>query len=617
MIRKYISALWMGAVVALAAASCDDFLDQEPIDKVNANKWFSSEDDLVFYANGLIQNYLPSESTIGLGDGYCDLVATKTSSDYYRPWVWEASKQTGWSYSDWANIRNVNYMLENMTRCEGKVSTSVYNHFAGVARFWRAYFYYDKVKTFGDVPWIDRVFEESDEAIFAGRDDRELVMHKVLEDLNFACENLQKSGGTYTKGRTQINKWTALAFKSRVCLFEGTYRKYHTVNPSSRKAWNNTYESANDLLKEAAKAAEELMNNGGFSLYQTGAPSTDYRTVFTSMSPTATDENIWVREYSTTLTVFNELTWNVNSSTYGQQYAPTKDLVDMYLTLDGTPITTDKVSVYKEFENRDWRLAQTVHAPGHTYQINAGLTVLKPLNFTYTFTGYQFIKWSIEREENYSKQKAENSLPILRLGEVLLNYAEAKAELGEMTRDIWNKTVGALRERAGVKNIYPEDAGYVKDEWLRNYYADSSLPLSDIQLEIRRERATELIMEMGLRVSDIYRWNLGNLIVKRYNDNQGWRGIYLSEDDYENGFEFNGTKYGDVTSSGGWKKTSATAYKIGTSTANNNFTLSEANSGYLIYNYKLEWNDHMYVHPIPTSALTLNPELGQNYGWDE
>lgn len=615
--KNRISKLFVGAVLAFVIPSCTDFLTQEPIDQVNANKWFSTEDDLEFYANGFIQSYLPGNNTIGLSDGFCDLVATRTSSDYYRPGIWNSTKQTGWSYGDWGNIRRANYMLANMVRSKDLVNEKVYNHFEGVARFWRAYFYYEKVRMFGDVPWVDRVFDEADEALFAGRDDREYVMHQLLEDLNFACQHLQAEGTPYTKGRTQINRWVALAFKSRVCLFEGTYRKYHSVNPSTRQPWNGKYESAVDWLQESAQAAEELMNSGVFELHQTGSPQTDFRTLFTSMNPTATREVIWIRENSSALDVYNEITWNVNSSTYGQQYAPTKDLIDMFLTLDGTPVPTDKLPVYQEFDNRDWRLSQTVHAPGHTYQTNAGVTLLKPLNFTYTFTGYQFIKWSIEREENYSKGKAENSLPILRLGEVLLNYAEAKAETGTLTRDIWNKTVGALRERAGVKNVYPADADYVADTWLKEYYADSPIALSDVLLEIRRERATELILEMGLRVDDLYRWKLGDLIVKRY-QNQGWRGMYLSDKDYAEGFEFNGTQYGGRSDQQApWSKTSATSYKIGTSTANSNFSLSEGTKGYLIYHYALKWDDRMYVHPIPNAALTLNPALKQNAGWEE
>ena len=188
-----IANIFGGIIIALTITSCEDFLSREPIDKVNADTWFSSETDLLLYANGMLQSYLPSESTIGLGDAYCDLVATKTSSDYYRLGVWNSTKQTGWAYSDWENVRRANYMMENMVRSKGKVDDIIYNHYDGVAHFWRAFFYYSKIRTFGDVPWIDKVLEENDPAIYAQRDDRELVMHHVLEDLNFACENLQGS----------------------------------------------------------------------------------------------------------------------------------------------------------------------------------------------------------------------------------------------------------------------------------------------------------------------------------------------------------------------------------------------------------------------------------------
>lgn len=609
--KTNIVKLFLGAAIAFTAVSCEDFLTVEPVDSVGTNSFFTSEKDLLLFANGMLEAYLPSESTIGLGDAYCDLVATKTSSDYYRPNIWDATKQTGWEISNWRNIRRANYMMENMTRCQDVVDAAVYNHYMGVARFWRAYFYYAKVRTFGNVPWIDHVLDVEDDILFKPRDDREYVMSKVLEDLNYACENCLGTDG-YIGGNTLISKWVALAFKSRVCLYEGTYRKYHTKNPSTDTPWTNQYETSEDFLTEAAKAAEELMTTGPYSLNK-GDVKTAYRTIFTSTSPSATPEVIWARECAgDPLNVFNELTWNFNSATYGQQYSPTKDLVDMYLTLDGTPITTDEVPVAQEFANRDWRLAQTVHSPGHTYETSGGETKLKNVDFSTTETGYAFIKWSIEKQENYSKAKSDNSLPILRLGEVLLNYAEAKAELGAMTEPIWNQTVGALRERAGVKNIYPGAAGYVEDTWLKDYYSGSPIQLSNTLLEIRRERATELIMEMGLRVDDLYRWHLGNLIVKRYNNNQGWRGIYVSADDYKNGFEFNGYTYSFGASRGTY------TYNVGTSTADQNFSLSDGDHGYLIYNYKLEWDDNKhYVHPIPTTAYTLNPELGQNHGWEE
>ena len=205
----------------------------------------------------------------------------------------------------------------------------------------------------------------------------------------------------------------------------------------------------------------------------------------------------------------------------------------------------------------------------------------------------------------------------MRLAEVLLNEAEAKAELGEMDEKVWDSTVGTLRERAGVRNIYPLSADYVEDKWLKNYYSDSP-NLSNVLLEIRRERVTELIMEEGLRVDDLYRWKLGQLIADRGTSNKGWKGIYITPAAYTDGFVFNGTTYGGKTSKQAiWSKTSATSYKIGTTESNGNFTLSDKDHGYLIYNYKLQWTDRMYVHPIPDAALTLNPSLRQNAGWEE
>ena len=284
--KTNIVKLFFGAAVALSTVSCEDFLTVSPVNKVGAETFFAGEKDLLLFANGMLEKYLPSESTIGLGDANCDLVATKTSTDYYRPNIWDYTKQSGWDIADWRSIRRANYFLENMTRCQSVVDPAVYNHYVGVARFWRAYFYFGKVKTFGNVPWVDHVLDVDDAILFAARDDREFVMSKVLEDLNYACENCL--GTDLYKG--VINKWVALAFKSRVCLYEGTYRKYHSVNPSTNAAWNNQYETANDFLAEAASAAKEVMTDGGFELYKKGTPEKDFRTIFTSQNPDATKE---------------------------------------------------------------------------------------------------------------------------------------------------------------------------------------------------------------------------------------------------------------------------------------------------------------------------------------
>lgn len=600
----------VSAAVA-ALSSCSDFLTKEPTNRISADSYFTSETDLKMFTDGMLVDYLPGFTTVAIGeDAWTDFCATKSGNDFNHPGLWTAEKQSGWSTGNFSFIRKCNYMLEHMTKAKGKVSSETYNHYRGVAHFWRAYAHYIKMQTFGNVPWIDHVAEPTDSALlYAPRDDREYLFHNILADLDSACATCLGTTKYLTSGRTYVNKWVVLAMKSKMCLYEASYRRYHTVNPSTNVAWNNKYETSEDLYREAAAAAEEIISSGTFSLH-TGDVTSAYSDLFLSET-IPTDEVIWSRQANAEASVTHDVTWYYNSATYGQKYSPTKEYVDMFLTLDGTPIKTDQINPDDEFTNRDYRLIQTVLGPGHTYVNTAGATVLKAPDFSCSLTGYSFVKWNIENAVNYSKGLSNNSVPILRYAEVLLNYAEAKAELGEMTEDIWNTTVGALRKRAGVQSIYPESADYQRDPILEEYYAGTGVggtDLSSMILEIRRERATELTMEWGNRQDDLMRWNLGSFIQRRYN-NQGWRGIYLTADQVKNGFTINGTSF----SIG---KTSSTSYSVANSGADATWSLTEKTYGYLVYNYALEWDDKMYTRPIPVTAITLNENLlPQNYGW--
>lgn len=609
---KNIIRLFAVGAVAFAGVSCEDFLTAEPVNSISSETFFSGgETDLELYANGLLNAYCPDAEGVAMGDSYTDITASQRSTDYYVPGAdWDATKQGSWGISNWRNIRRANIMLRDMVRAKEVTDEAVYNHYEGVARFWRAYFYYSKVKTFGDVPWVDHPLDVDDALLYAGRDDREMVMHHVLEDLNFACTYCS---GDVTKYKNVINKWVALAFKSRVCLFEGTYRKYHSVNPSTNKPWNNQYETAEDFLKEAELAANEVMTDAGLQL------NGDYRQLFVTSKLSGINEVIWCREYQTLegFNVWHDLTLNFNTPTSSQRVCPTKALMHMYLNADGTPIETDQVVLNDEFTGRDPRLSVTVQCPGWT-KSNGKDIVLKPLNFLHTMTGYTFTKWSQEVEEGYTTGRADNSVPIFRYAEVLLNYAEAKAEQnnGSLSEEDWNKTIGALRIRAGVKNIYPQGAGYVEDQWLKDHYARANgaavTNLSNTILEIRRERVTEMILE-NLRVDDLYRWHCANLIADRADASEkGWRGIYLTANDVKNGFTYNETQYTFSSS----VQTNATNYMYGTSTADGNWTLSDGDHGYLIYHKDLRFDERMYVRPIPSTALTKNPNLGQNFGWE-
>lgn len=611
---KTISKSVLCCLAAIAAlCSCEKFFDRQPEDKFDADRFFASKTDLQYYTNGLIDVALPSFDAVALGDDmYTDFCGTKDSESFLWPERYTAATASGWAYSNWGFLRQVAYMLDNMGNARENVSTEYYNHYEGVARFFRALSTFNKVKKFGDVYWIDHVVSPADSAILYGpRQDREYVMHMVKEDLVFACENCLESGeGIRTPGCVYVNKYTAEALASRVFLFEGTYRKYHSVNPSTGKPWNGQYESAEDLLRLALKYSGNLVNDSPFTLHG------NYRELFTSTT-LPSDEVIWGRTCNEELGVAHKVTYKYCSTTSSKLYGPTKDYVMMFLGSDGKPLPSGEISVTKEFSARDKRLTACVLGPGQKMKNAKGETVDFAPDFTWTTTGYIWIKWVIPEYSPMNEggtDKSLNSVPVFRLGEAMLNYAEAAEELGMLTQDIWDKTIGELRKvHGGISSApFPSSASYQKDQWLRDYYTvDVKHPvaLSDAALEIRRERATELMFEEGHRYDDLMRWNMGDILERRYN-HQGWRGIYISPEEAKSGFDFNGKHFSVSTS----KTSNETNYKI-TTAADKNFTLSGGSYGYLIYNYKLQWDEKMYLYPIPVTAANVNPQLGQNEGW--
>ncbi|MBQ9463364.1 MAG: RagB/SusD family nutrient uptake outer membrane protein [Bacteroidales bacterium] len=604
---KNIYRILLVALAVLTFSSCEKFFTREPINSFSAETYFANENQMKMYTDGMINSWMPSMDDIGYAgySVYNDLIATRTSTTFFQPGLFDATRQGSWTWT-WA--RRCNIMIERMEKNgKGNVDEETYNHYMGIARFWRGYYHFSRLKTFSNIPYIDKVVDSKDSTILFGtRLDREEAFHLLSEDLDFARANCQ-AGKFHTAGRVYINKYVILTYLSRIYLYEGTFRKYHTVNPATNTPWTNKYETADELIRKAADCAGELIKSGAFSLHGT------YPDLFLS-EELCQDEVIWGRSYSVGLGATHNLTRYFNSSTLGQQYSGTKELVRHYLKADGTPVLTGEQTINQEFNGRDARLAATVLGPGHNIAKLTGETSPQVINMTWNCTGYQLVKWCIPDETHQQNAIDGNSLPILRYAEVLLNYAEAKELLGEMDKGVWEQTIGALRKRAGVTSIYPGDAGYVKDQWLRDYYTtgvEHPSELSDVLLEIRRERVTEMTLEQGIRLDDLYRWNLGDLVVKRHNG-EGWGGIWITEDEYKNGFTFEGTKY--TFANGG--SVGETKIPI-TAKADRNWTLEKAGNGYyLVYNYKLEWLERSYVRPIPLDDLNLNPNLGQNYGWD-
>ena len=586
---KTISLL---ALLTLGFASCTNFFEREPFSQVGADTFFRSEKDVVLYVNGLLQKNMPGYTTLTYGDQYSDLMAVNSTSDFLKT-AWSAEKQTGWETSDWANIYNVNYFLSRLYEAASAVGDdSKMKHYEGVGRFWRAWLYYSKVQTFGPVPWYDKPIDpEDEEALYKGRDSREFVMDKVLEDLNFATTHCL-SDRAYVNN-SQINRWVALAFKARVCLYEGTYRKYHTELglESSAEKW----------LREAVSACETLMNESPYSLVHSPASlKTQWRKLFTSQEIDY-QEVILANEFSEDLLRFHSATWKFTSGSYGARWSLSKAFVNTYLMLDGSRFTDrtdyEKTEFTEEVKNRDYRLMQSVITPGYSKKV-AGVDTQKAPDFSLTLTGYQIIKWTLDDDRYEGTNNSTNSLPVFRFAEVLLNYAEAKAELGEFGETEWNQTIKLLRERAGVNSKVPLAA----DPYLIDYYANQTT--DKWILEIRRERAIEMLLE-NLRYEDLMRWKLGSLLEKE------WTGIYIPEK--EKAYDLNGDGINDVCVTDGKPGTEKGVFYIDLSKGQ--YTLDKNNC--LIYNETRMWADRKYLHPIPKTACVINPALGQNDGWEE
>ena len=461
--------LIIGLLLASVGFSACEKLEQVPQSTASQAAVFGNENGLKLYTNSFYgMGFLPGNS-ISL-DAMSDYLAVRAVPDFIREGGFAANNSSGWS---WTDLRNINYFIQNCNN--PAVPVSVRNNYLGLARYFRAYFYMDKVRRFGDVPWIGKPLDINDTtALNAGRDKRELVMDSVLADLDFACANISTANDP---SRTTVTKWVAFAFKSRVCLFEGTFRKYHTSL--------NLTSTANKWLQEAASAADQIIKNGGFSINTAGGPGVSYRNVFTSNTPLA-NEVLQAAVADQALAVLSDANWWWTSGTYGSKASFTRDFINTFLNIDGTPYTNNPAyttMLFKdEVKNRDLRLKQSIRCLDYKRTTN-GLPVPAPPVFSYTFTGYQPIKLTLDNTALDAGRLNTNIVPLFRYAEVLLNFAEAKAELGTLTNQEWALTIGALRARAGITGGLSFKPIVADPYLVKNYFPNICDPTI---LEIRR-----------------------------------------------------------------------------------------------------------------------------------
>lgn len=576
--KKYILIV---TIIAGLSWSCDDYLERYPLAEIAPENFFRTADELKLYTNSF---YSAIPSAAGIYGESVDNIITTSLSDEVRGSRIVPSSGGGWS---WEQLRKINFFLENSYKCENMNARKQYN---GIARFFRAWFYFDKVQHFGDVPWYSGTIPTNDEEnLQKARDPRILVMDSILADINYAIANIPS-----TKNSESVTKWTALALKSRICLYEGTFRKYHM---------EFSLPNADKFLDECIAASDELINSKTYSIYKTTSDKS-YMQLFASLKAIES-EVILTRRFLADLQIFHNVNFYLLSSTQGRPGVE-KKIIDSYLMKDGSRFTDiagyKTMQFFGEMQNRDPRLTQTVRGPGYT---RIGDTKKLVSDFAATVTGYHLIKYVTEPIYD-SYEKAVNDLPVFRYAEVLLNYAEAKAERGTITQADIDKSVKLLRDRVGMPNLNVAAVNATPCSFLAGMYSHVSGANKGVILEIRRERTIELIME-SFRWDDLMRWKEGHLLAEQF------KGMYFPG---VGNFDLDNDGTIDVVIYTGTKPSTKGPQYI---KLDADIVLENgANGGLILVNSQITKvfdENKDYLYPIPIEERLLNPSLTQNPGW--
>lgn len=595
-LHKYI----LLGVASLSLYACEsDFLDRTPLTDITEKDFFQTVNDLQTYTNGFYGYIGATYNDVGTdnvsihtgGNTTDQVVAGNISSSTVKGW------------DDWSRLRSINYFLTHTGNVEG--AQEDINHYIGIARFFRARYYAAKVKNYSNVPWFNSALDANDSTMYKTADPRALVMDSVLNDLQYSVDNIKTDLGT----KTRINRWAALTSMARICLYEGTYRKYHTEL--------NLTSDYTRFLEKAIWACEEIMNSKQFSIY--GSSGDDYGALFCSPSLSSNPEVILQQASDATIGVGND-----THSVIGWQWALSKSLMESYLMEDGTPFTQtagyEKKGFLEIFRNRDPRLAQTFAYPGFKQTVN-GNPYLPKLSFG----GYDQLKF-YPRDEALRQGWGKNytSLPIFRYAEVLLIYAEARAELGQLTQTDIDNSINLLRTRVGLPGLDMAKANNNPDPVLAAQYPNVNGANKGVILEIRRERRVETACE-GLRWEDIQRWEVGDLFAGSQ------EGMYVS-----------GLGAIDVTGDGkpdiavlanpsdlspiqglpeDVQSELVKYYLEKEDGTDDGFYLTDGTSGYVGFTAYQRVPRHFenpkfYYLPIPINEIKLNPNLKQPFGWE-
>lgn len=536
----------MVGITVLLATSCD--VDRLPETIITEPAFWSNEKDLKGAANALYSALpgLPETGDTRSDDAYGTEPNSISDGTRLTP------SSDGYYGDKYTQIRRANDIIEKSQRVlDAGADPSLVDLYVAEARFFRAWNYYGLLQHYGRVPLILKTLNENSPELQDPKASREEVITSIYEDLDFAASKLKLPSEQDASDYGRITRTAALAFKSRIALFEGTRAKFHS------------YGDAQKHLAIAKTAAKTVMESGEhnifpeyFDLFQYEGEGPDNK------------ENILVRQYGRSIDEsFSSHVAQRNLETGAAN--PTKALADAYLMVDGLPI--DKSPMYEDptttvevFENRDPRMDATFFKKGDEYIGTMPVFNVPDINFQRTgFANRRYAKlddWQVSR--SYIDRA------VIRYAEVLLNYAEATYELdGEISDNDLDISINKLRSRPGVG----------LPSLTNSFIADNGLNMRE---EIRRERRVELALE-GFRYWDLIRWKTAEIeLPKSILGNKIFDDFNLSEDEISSiNFDEDG-----------------------------NIILQDAS-------FRSFDPSKDYLSPFPTDQLGLNPNLEQNPGW--
>lgn len=581
---KYIIA--MAGLMGITS-SCNDIIDLKPLDSFTDESYWTSVGDLERYANRFYTMFsAPNENE--------DTQSDNRVPGQYDKWLYNQYLLDDAEDWNWNTIRELNFFMTRYQRVQA--TESEINQQVAVIRFFRALDYFGKIKTYGDVPWYEVDLKTTDEEeLFKPRDNRDFVLSKLIEDLEFAIQWLPEKNQV---ADCALHKDAARAQLTRVCLYYGTYKKYHNIQGTP---------SSQELLQKAAANAKAIMDSGRYEIVQgqdagcgmksfPGYPMS-YQNQFVQQDLSQNKEAILYRAYEDGV-LMHGLGRNP-----GVGYS--KDFVESFLCKDGQPIGVSTLykgdnTLDEELVNRDPRLYQivdNVHRPWVVqpdgtievhYSINDQSKSAPNVSPAASVTGYENVKFISADPTQWNAEASTFDWFIYRYAEVLLNYAEAMYELGQCNQTVLDQTINKLRDRVEMPHL-TENVGFVDPNW-----PDYGYQVSPLLQEIRRERRIELVSE-GFRYDDLIRWKGTKLL----ENPKTVLGIRVTDDVialYPEG-TFGGEKGRPLVEYQGKKY--VRPYQK---------DLDDAGR-------KWADNDKRYLWPISKNVILLNSNITQNPGW--